>query len=204
MDEVTSRIVRHALNGDKASIAWVVQRFTPLFTAFARTKRGTGELFDPEELVASAWLALLKRRGELDWKETDRFTPRLVGWMKITMQRLARDFRERAAHRPQPVQIVRDGDSSTGFPEPAAEWRTASQKAALSEIGAKISVELDKLGAKKRDIFLRRVIGEEPWNEIGAAHRMRPNTCAVWFHQSVESLRGFFPADVVDDWLSLL
>src|SRR6187397_671680 len=86
---LTSQHVQQALRGDRDSLGWVVDRFSPLLKTQAAWRMGPrlcAEV-DPDDVVAEAWLVALQRLGDLD-RDGSHSTPRLLAFLGTTILNL--------------------------------------------------------------------------------------------------------------------
>lgn len=78
--------VRRASGGDPSATSWLVERLSPLLVAQAAWRLGPKlrRHYDPEDLVADAWLRLLPRLSELVPKE-GRATPVILKFLATSV-----------------------------------------------------------------------------------------------------------------------
>src|SRR5436853_3386211 len=153
----TSVRVRGAIAGDRESLGWIVTRFSPLLRAQAMWRLGqlAGQA-DVDDILAEAWLVMLKRRNDLVL-DGRRATPRLLTFLGTTILNLvnrrieaAVKQRRRMAPAPEPG---RDGDVLDGL---AASVTGALTEAARGELGGRLDACLAALPEKDREVVLLR------------------------------------------------
>ena len=116
-DALTSLQVRRARQGESRSIAWVVERFTPLLRAQARYRLGPSlsRHVDPTDLVHDVWAVALAALPELEGNAS-RATPTLVAFLSKTLllrvneltRRRIRDESRRAEEGTDPLSTLPD------------------------------------------------------------------------------------------------
>jgi RNA polymerase sigma-70 factor, ECF subfamily len=201
-DGTTSIHVRRAVRGDRESLNWVVERFSPLLKAQAAWRLGArlkGRV-DPEDVIAEAWMIALRRLDDLV-HDDGRSTPRLVAFLGTTVLRIANrkiDEAVRSARRFATAGAEKDA------PQPVDELQAtvtgAVTKAARSELGAAIEAGLAGLATKDREVVLLRLVegltNEEAARESGEA----PNTVSHRYRRALEKLRRALPESIWDEF----
>src|SRR5262245_59213008 len=73
---LTTFHVRRARVGDEDSLAWVVERFSPLLRVAAEHRLGRvlRSIYEPDDLVQEVWLVALPKLAEISARD-ERYTP---------------------------------------------------------------------------------------------------------------------------------
>lgn len=92
-EALTSLHVRQAAEGDPASLAWIVRRFSPLLLAQARYRLGPSlaRRVDAEDLVQDVWVRVLPKLAGLEPND-DRLTPVVAKFLSVTLLRRIKDL----------------------------------------------------------------------------------------------------------------
>lgn len=197
----TSIQVRRAVRGDRASLSWVVVRFSPLLKAQASWRLGAAmrSQIDPEDVVAEAWLVALKRLDDLV-HDDGRSTPRLLAFLGTTILRIVNRRIDEAvvgARRIAPPPA--DEDAPGPVDELQATVTGAVTHAARSELSAALEACLAELGDKDRQVILLRLVegltNEEAARELGET----PNTVSHRYRRALARLRQAMPESFLDE-----
>jgi RNA polymerase sigma-70 factor (ECF subfamily) len=200
-DLVTSRHVDQALRGDRASLGWVVTRFTPLLKAQAAWRLGPAlrKRYSAEDIVAEAWLVVLRRLGDLV-NDRGRSTPRLMAFLgttvlNITNRRIDEHLRRTASHPPPSAKDADDdlrdlADTVTG----------AVTNAVRNESAAAIDAALAQLADKDREIIILRIAEGLSNNEAALQLGEAPNTVSHRYQRALEKLRKALPESFFEDF----
>jgi RNA polymerase sigma factor (sigma-70 family) len=194
--------VRDAVAGDQDGLDWVVRRFAPLLRAQAEWRLGAGlrGIVDPDDVVAEAWLVVLRRRADLDRGEGRR-TPRLLAFLGTVILRIANRQLDQAARRrrtfaPAPT----DSEASDPAHEVAAADTDAFTKATRTELGVALASALDALSEADRRVVSLRIV-EGRTNEEAAEELGEPsNTVSRRYRRALAKLRAATPAGFFEDF----
>jgi RNA polymerase sigma-70 factor, ECF subfamily len=198
----TSRHVRNAIAGDRESLDWVVRRFAPLLRAQAEWRLGTslrGKV-DPDDVVAEAWLVVLRRLPDLDGDEGRR-TPRLVAFVGTVVLNIANRHMDHAARRLRTFAPQSPAsDASDPVDELEATVTGAVTGAARDELGAALAAALGALPEADRRVVLLRIAegrtNEEAAEELGEAS----NTVSRRYRRALAKLRASLPPTFFEDF----
>jgi DNA-directed RNA polymerase specialized sigma24 family protein len=176
--EQTTHHVRGAVEGNAASLTWLIERFSPLLRMQAEYRLGktmAGRI-SPDDVVQDAWLAVLPKLGSLV-AQGGRLTPVLVSYLSKTV--CGRAINHLRAHltrsvREQPLEFGTKTGASTSDAI-ASLVRTSSSQAAASEFAQQLTAALTSLDE-------------------------RPNAVAQRYHRAILALREQLPASLVDEF----
>jgi RNA polymerase sigma-70 factor, ECF subfamily len=201
-DRLTSIHVRKAIANDRASVAWLVSRFTPLLLcqAHQRLTPSLRSLYDADDVVADVWMTVL---GALP-----RLTP-CNGSVSIGLLRYAgtvlihriRDLLEKhVIDKPKTTPIART-DSSVGvsastIPEDA---RSVIGHVISEERSGAVWSALAELEPKDREVLVLRGIEGRSHKEIGTLLAISPDSAMTRYHRALQRLRSRLPASVFED-----
>ena len=130
--------VRRAREGDLRSVAWLVEKFSPLLLANARYRLGPRlvTIYEPQDVVTDVWMVALPRLGSLSERDA-RFTPVLVKFLSTTLlfkvnKVIDKHIRRRGHERPfasdpdgsgesEEAQLSADTTGIAGTQQPTAQ-----------------------------------------------------------------------------------
>jgi RNA polymerase sigma-70 factor, ECF subfamily len=199
--EQTTHHVRGAVDGNAASLTWLIARFSPLLRMQAEYRLGktmAGRI-SPDDVVQDAWLAVLPKLGSLV-AQGGRLTPVLVSYLSKTV--CGRAINHLRAHltrsvREQPL----DFGTRTGVSDAiVALVRTSSGQAAASEFAQQMTAALRGLRDKDRHVIVLRLIEGRTNAEAALELDERPNAVAQRYHRAILALRARLPASLVDEF----
>jgi RNA polymerase sigma factor (sigma-70 family) len=201
-DQLTSIHVRRAAANDRASLAWLVSRFTPLLLcqAHQRLTPSLRSLYDADDVVADVWMTVL---GAL---------PRLVpsqGSMTVALLRYAgtvlihriRDLLEKHVINKPTTTRLASPDSSVGIPAAAIapDAREIVSLVISEERSGLVWSVLSELDPKDREILVLRGIEGRPHKEIGALLAISAENAMARYHRALQRLRARLPSSVFDE-----
>jgi RNA polymerase sigma-70 factor, ECF subfamily len=199
--EQTTHHVRGAVEGDAASLTWLIERFSPLLRMQAEYRLGKAMAgrISPDDVVQDAWLAVLPKLGSLV-AQGGRLTPVLVSYLSKTV--CGRAINHLRAHltrsvREQPLEFGTRTGASDAI---AALVRTSSGQAAASEFAQQMTAALRGLRDKDRDVIVLRLIEGRTNAEAALELDERPNAVAQRYHRAILALRERLPASLVDEF----
>jgi RNA polymerase sigma-70 factor (ECF subfamily) len=189
----TSIRVRGALGGDAASLAWMIERFSPLLLAYAAHRLGPGlrRRIDPEDLVQEAWLISLPALQGLSPRD-GRYTPVVLRFLSTTLRhRILKLYEHQRVAREESISLDsgRFDASMTGVVSAAV--RSESRRAIVRAV--------EELSEPDREILLLRGVEGRAHAEIGASLEITPEASAVRYHRALARLRDQLPATVLDE-----
>ena len=199
----TSLQIRRAVQGDRECVNWVVTHFTPLLKAQAAWRLGPRlrNQVDPEDIVAEAWLIMLRRLGDLD-RDEGRATPRLLAFLGTTILHIVNHRIEQAVRAKRRMAPSPSGDDR---PDPMGELEAAVTgavtAAARTELASALDACLSALPDRDREVILIRAVeglsNQEAAVELGEA----PTTVSHRYRRALAKLRESVPGSFLDELL---
>lgn len=190
---VTTMQLARAVDGDAASLEWVVQHLSPALRAFASYRIGSvlSKHVDPDDLVHDAWLAALPKLHELIGDDDRRRTPVLLKYLSQTIvfriQALVRAHaRRRGATGLPPV-------SASGVP---AEISGAVTRAVRREVRDEVQRQLELLDDKDREVLLLRGIEQLSAKATATLLGIGVEAAHKRYQRALERLRTRLPDSV--------
>jgi RNA polymerase sigma factor (sigma-70 family) len=146
-DNPTTWHVRRACDGDRESLAWIVERFTPFLLAQAgyRLKSFPWRMA-PEDVVAETWAVYLARCRDLP-----RVTPVHVKFLTTTLLHYVSNEKRKALRRTI-------GHSATAVEAAADATKGVVAKAACSEFAGKVAAALAEMDPHDQEVVVLCVI----------------------------------------------
>jgi RNA polymerase sigma factor (sigma-70 family) len=201
-EALTSYHVRKARHGDEASLEWVVARFTPLLRAAADYRLGEHlrRIYDPDDILQDVWAVALPRLEDLV-PRSERYTPVLLKFLGTTLirriQHLMRKHIRESRDKSSPAGKEREGEG-------ALEALPARETSILRRIVRRerrdlVSVALESLEPRDRELIILRGIEGQPYREIGLLLEENPKSLAVRYQRAVERLRRELPRSVFEE-----
>lgn len=191
----TTMHVARAVDGDVASLEWLVGRLSPLLRAHATFRLGAvlRRHYDPDDLVNDAWLALLPRLQELLCDPSGRRTPVLLKYMSNTVvlrvRHLARHHARQGVDEQLPSEVT-------------AAQAGAVTRALRRERDEAVRTALDELEPRDREVLLLR--GIEQLQAAAVASMLEIGVEAVHkrYQRALQRLRQRLPSSVFDELLA--
>jgi RNA polymerase sigma factor for flagellar operon FliA len=179
-DDPTSLHARRAVAGERASLSWIVERFTAPLLALAhhRAAAALRETHDPEDLVADVWATTLPRLGDLVPRE-GRLTPVLMKFLSTTL----------LGPNAEPLPESRLPDPTLGI----------VTRAARSEARRRLADALAALDEKDREILFLRGLEQNANATVGMLLGLAPSAVSMRYSRALEKLRAFLPESVFDE-----
>ncbi|MEM7310349.1 MAG: sigma-70 family RNA polymerase sigma factor [Planctomycetota bacterium] len=200
----TSIHVRGAAQGDDRSLAWLIERFTPLLVESARYRLGPTlrRHCDPEDVVNELWITVIPRLGSLVPRD-GRMAPVLLKFLSTALIRrtnnLARKFALRQDRAAEP-----DGPSGEGPADRLMDQVTGIvTRLQRQEGSSRVHDLLERLPDRDREIVILRGIEQAPNQEVASALGLDASTVALRYHRALKRLRTMLPdsvfAELVED-----
>lgn len=201
-EEATTIHVRRSSEGDAQSLAWLVERFTPLLLAQARYRLGRQlrGLYEPEDLVQDAWLAVLPRLADLR-PRAGRLTPVLLRFLSsallhrygtLVQKRIAGEALGRAADAGSGAPGA-GGDALASVP---ADRTGVVTDAIRRESRERVLAAIDELSESDREILVLRSIEQVSPRAAATLLGLSENTVSVRHHRALARLRAKLPDSV--------
>jgi RNA polymerase sigma factor (sigma-70 family) len=177
------------VDGDRASLEWLVGRLTPLLVAQVAYRMGPTlrSTHDPEDLVQDAWLVILPRLDDLVARN-GRLTPVLLEFMSRTLRHTVRNLmrkQARAGAAPRtPVDSV------------AADKSGVVTRACRGELRSLVRERIQELDPIDREVLIVRGIEQLPNRAAAALLGLGPTALAMRYRRALDRLRGALPGSV--------
>ena len=199
MDQ-TSLPLRAAIEGEGASLEWIVIHFDPFLEAQIRFRLGGGGRRDAdvEDLIAEVWIRVLPRLADLQARE-GHMAPVLAKFLSTTALNLANNFlRSRIRHLAQGGAGASPGEESARDPLDEQVRRTLGvlTRVEANETRALIREALGELSEVRRRVLVLRLFEQRSNQEVAEVLELRPNTAAVHYKRGLEELRARLPASI--------
>jgi RNA polymerase sigma factor (sigma-70 family) len=192
----TTLHVRAAVRGVPDSVAWIVQRFSPLLLEQARyrLRRVLKGRYDAEDLVQQVWAISLPRLADLVPRH-GRYTPVLLRFLANTLLRHYGNLVEKhlAGHG---VEIDVDGDGSAGLDRIPASTTEVLTRVMRSEEAARLTESLRRIDDDEREILVLRGIEQLPYAVIARRLQCSEEAARTRYARALKRLRGILPAVV--------
>lgn len=186
----TALHLARAVEGDRDSLGWVVQRFTPFLEAQIRHRlRGFGCAADVEDLAAEAWLVTLRRFSELTARDGEH-APVLLRFLGTTALQLCNNRLRTLARSPDELPAAESVQ--------CLETRGVLTRVAQHELAERIRAILAGLPEGAREVLALRLMEQRTCAEIAQELGVPANTVAVRYRRALERLRDRLPAEVFD------
>lgn len=200
----TSLHVHRALDGDLASLEWIVARFSPLLQIQARQRLGAflGKLYDPEDLVNDVWAIALPRLPALNARD-GRYTPVLLKFLSTSLLNRLNSLMQKhiKAMDGTPKLDARRGDTPlSALPQDTINVVTRAVKRERSGVIQRVLEE--ELSEEDRRIIILRGIEMNPVAEVAVILGMLPNTVTVKYRRALERLRRKLPGSIFEELVS--
>jgi RNA polymerase sigma factor (sigma-70 family) len=190
-DHLTTVHLRRAREGDRESLAWLVERFTPLLIAQARRRLGPALLrgHDPEDVVQDVWVTVLDRVSGL--AELDgRATPALMRFLATTLLYKVNALLRRSAVR---------GDPKDGLSDLAAATRGPLQRALGGEFTLAFEAALAELSERDQELIVLRLIEQQPNAAVAEILGLERDTASRAYGRALQRLRKRLASPLLDE-----
>ena len=201
-DETTLR-VGAAKRGDRASLEWLVERFSPALIADARYRMPAAlrRHVDPEDVVADVWAIALPRLPDLR-EAGGRGTPVVLRFLATTLLLRVRGMvRKHLAGKPATRALAPSGEAEDpeGTPIPAAEITEAASRVSRRERSDALRRALDALPERDRSLVFMRGVEGLPYAEISAVLKAPETSLSVAYARALKKLKAILPGSLFDD-----
>lgn len=199
---LTSFHVRKARAGDRRSLEWLIERFSPLLRAAAEY-RMTGSLrrlYDPEDIVNEVWVTALPRLEGLSPRD-ERYTPVLLKFLSTTLLYKVKNLVQKHI-RGKPSREERPeghGTSMDPLDRIAAKGFGPATRLVHGEQRDMIAASLEKLDPRDRELIILRGIEQHAYKEISAILGEDAKQLAVRYQRALKKLRSRLPGSVYDE-----
>lgn len=187
--------LRAAARGDDPSVAWLVERFTPLLLAQARTRLGAElrRVIDPEDLVQEVWAIALPKLAAFADRD-DLGAGALVAFLaRILLYRCNDLVRKHIVGKPR-----RADATAAALSRLPAQHSGAVTRAVRGETRSRVRDALAVLSDDDRQIVVLRGLEQHGVGEIAALLGLSENLVSVRYRRALQRLREALPGDVFD------
>jgi RNA polymerase sigma factor (sigma-70 family) len=192
-EALTTLHVHKARDGENASVAWLVERFTPLLLAQARYRLGPAlrAHHEPEDLVHDVWAVALPALPKLR-AEGRRATPVFLAFLARTLLLRVNELARRQIHR-------RTEEPELAAAERSAHTRGVVERVASGEAMARLTQAIEGLDGPDREVLVLR--GIEQLDNRAAAQLLgcTPNAASLRYNRVLERLRRELPDSILDE-----
>ena len=192
----TSIHARRAIEGNAASLEWLVARLSPVLVAQAAYRLGSAlrVRHDPEDLVQDAWLVALPRLPTLQVLH-GRAAPALLKFLSSTIRlrvqnMLRQQLREGPHPQPGPAALL---DAI------ACDASGVVTQALRRERRDQIAQRLEELEPRDREILLLRGIEQLPTRTIAMLLELSETAVAKRYERALARLRQQLPGSLFDE-----
>ena len=202
---VTSYHVRRARGGDRESLDWLIERFSPLLRAAAeyRLTRSLRRLYDPDDIVQEVWVTAIPRLPELSPRD-ERYTPVLMKFLSTALlykikNLIQKHIRGKPARQEASAPGAEDTRADPLDQLPAGDTGVAS-RLGRQETRDLVAESLEKLDPRDREIIVLRGVEQHPYREIASIVGADPKVLAVRYQRALEKLRRALPGSVYEEF----
>jgi RNA polymerase sigma factor (sigma-70 family) len=200
--DVTTMQVRRAVQGDAASLAWLVERFTPILLVQARhrLRSALGAHCEPEDLVQDTWVTALPRLRDLQERD-GRCTPVLLRFLgQILVNRYGTLLQKHILGKPL-REAEPHGATGTGgaLGRLAAAQTGIVNQAIRSEAIARMQAAIAELSETDQSVVVLRSIEQVSLRTTAQLLGIAENTVAVRHYRALRRLRERLPDSVFAD-----
>lgn len=188
--------VRRAIEGDEASLSWLVERLSPLLLAQVSYRLGPTlrALYDPQDLVQEAWLTLLPRLHELPERD-GRHTPGFLRFLGTTLLNKVNTLVQKhlgAGRRSA-------GTPTDGWSAVAVDDSGVVTLAIRKETRNVVLRHIDSMDEQDREILLMRGIEQQRNQTVALVLGLTPQAVAMRYRRALERLREQLPGSVFEE-----
>lgn len=186
--------VRRAVDGDGPSLAWVVNRLSPLLLSQARYRLGSlARHYPPDDVVHDAWLVALPHLGSLQARN-QRLTPVLLRYLSTAMLHAINNFARRHARG--------GGAVAPSAPDLGALPSDASgvvSRVLRQERAQAVTDAIDQLDERDREVIILRGIEQLPLQTVAGLLGVTAEATSMRYSRALRRLRGQLPGSVFDE-----
>lgn len=193
VSNLTSLHARGAARGDGASIAWLVERLSPLLLAQAEYRLGQRlrAHCDPHDLVQDVWLRVLPHLDSLQ-PQGGRMAPVVLRYLGMTLLHRVRDLMEK---------FVLGKPRVTGDVADSAMARAADATGVLSAVlqaerAKAVHDVLATLDPRDREVLVLRAIEQRDNAEVAALLGIERDAASMRFRRALDRLRAVLPPEL--------
>lgn len=192
---LTTMHVARAVDGDAASLEWLVGRLSPILREHARFRLGSvlRRHYDADDLVHDAWIATLPKLHQLIASPEARRTPILLKYLSNTVVLRIRYLARRHARQQEPATPIEDFGNI-----PAAQSGAVS-RAVRGEQQQQLREVMDELEPADREVLLLRGIEQLSAKAVAAVLEVGVEAVHKRYQRAVAKLRARLPESVFSE-----
>ena len=197
--DLTSVHARGAARGDAASVAWLVERLSPLLLAQAEYRLGQRlrAHCDPHDLVQDVWLRVLPQLGALQ-PQGGRLAPVVLRYLGVTLLHRVRDLMEK--HVLGKPAVAGAGDDSGAVPP--ADATGVLSAVVRDERAHAVHQALAALEPRDREVLVLRGIEQRDNAEVAALLGIDRDAASMRYRRALDRLRDVLPQGLADELAS--
>jgi RNA polymerase sigma-70 factor (ECF subfamily) len=195
-ERLTSLHIRQAIGNDRASVGWLVARFTPLLLCQAQQRMPPSlrRFCDSDDVVSDVWMVVLAALPRLE-PANGSFSRGLLRFASTVLIRRLRDLLEKhVVAKPSLASMEEAGPSNL-----PADTRGVVSHVVAEEHKSQVWSCLNELPPQDREILVLRGIEGYSHKEVAARVGLTLDNVTVRYHRALKRLREFMPASVFDD-----
>lgn len=193
--DTTSIQVRRAIEGQRDSLEWIVQRFYAFVRAQVVLRLGdVAHEHDIEDVVADVWTIALSSMRALRPRE-GRLSPVLVRYLGTTALRQCNNFLRRQIRTRRARSHARD-DSDDIVDHLIAETANVVTRVAQRDLEDRVRDCLDLMTPARKSVLVLRLMEGLSNQEIARTLEITPNTATVRYRRAIRDLRKCLPNEV--------
>jgi RNA polymerase sigma factor (sigma-70 family) len=188
--------IRRAQDGDRDSLSWIFDYFTPLLELHAAMKIGVHlqKTVDPRDLISDAWLIVIPRLSEIE-PRNGHLAPVLMKFLATTITNRATNLLRRSCRRDVPMQV--DGTNNDSRVPVESD---VVNKLLRSERELEMRRVIGRLSDGEKQLLAHRIIEDQPINLVAVRFGESPNTVSQRCRRLLIRLREMLPDNIFDEW----
>jgi len=187
--------VRRAIDGDGSSLAWLIERLSPLLLSQARYRLGSlAQRYPPDDVVHDAWLVTLPNLAALQARN-ERLTPVLLRYLSTAMLHAINNHARRHA-RAHAVSDTGPAADLNGVPSDASGVVSHVLRRERSDA---VAAALERLSESDRAVVVLRGIEQLPVKTVASLLGVSGDAVSMRYHRALQRLRQELPGSVFDE-----
>jgi RNA polymerase sigma-70 factor, ECF subfamily len=197
--DLTSFHVRRAESGDRASLEWVVERFSPLLLAQAKFRLGERlrRIHEPEDLVDEIWAITLPKLEALGGRD-GRHAPVLLRFLATTLLNRVNDLVRAEITGPR-GRLQAGSETGASVGRVAADTTGVVTSIVRRERDGAVARVLDELDPDDREIIVLRAIEQNSGAEVAFILGLSEKPVSMRYRRALDRLKARLPSSVFDE-----
>ena len=195
----TTMLAQRAVRGELEALGALVERFDPPLLALARRRlaRSLQDLYDPEDLVADAWLRTLPRLQGLEPRD-GRITPVIMRFLSTTLlHRYNTLLQKHLLGKPAVVPIgAEDSRGDGGVADSVTHVLSRMER---SERADALHAAIEELSDADQEVVYLRAIEQVPNRDAAQLLGVQPGALKTRYCRALKRLRERLPESVFAD-----